>query len=172
MAESPRLEAKENFVYYGCVKRYRIGAHTKHNLKLHLIWIPKYRKKIFIGPIVVRVRELIRHITVEHDMQILSGKVSPDYIHVIISYHPHQHISKRVQWLKGTSSRELLKEFPHLRKQLWGRHVWARGYLVVSSGTITDQMVLQHIAEQEWESMRDESQFVIDETMKLPPSRR
>ncbi len=108
----------------------------------------------------------------EHDIQILSGKVSRDHIHVFISYHPHQHISKIVQWLKGTSSRVLLQEFPHLRKQLWGRHLWARGYLVVSSGTITDKMVEEYIAEQEGEPMQDDSQFVIDETTNLPPSRR
>ena len=154
------------------MKRYRIGAHTKHDLKVHLVWIPKYRKKILTGPVAVRVRDLIRQIAMEHDIQILSGKISHDHIHVFISYHPHQHVSRIVQWLKGTSSRVLLQEFPHLRKQLWGRDVWARGYLAVSSGTITDQMVEQYIAEQEGEPIHDESQFVIDEDKKLPPSRR
>jgi putative transposase len=125
------------------VKRYRIGAHTKHDLKVHLVWVPKYRKKILTGPVAVRVRDLIRQIAMEHDIQILNGKVSRDHIHVLISYYPHQAISKMVQWLKGTSSRVLLQEFPHLRKQLWGRHVWARGYLAASSGTITDQMIEQ-----------------------------
>ena len=120
----------------------------------------------------VRVRDLIRQIAMEHDLQILGGKVSRDHIHVFIFYYPHQHISRIVQWLKGTSSRVLLQEFPHLRKQLWGRHVWARGYLAVSSGTITDEMVEQYIAEQEGEPIQDESQFVIDDITKLPPSRR
>ena len=154
------------------MKRYRIGAHTKHDLKVHLVWIPKYPKKILVGPVAVRVRDLIRQIAMEHEVQILYGKVSRDHIHVLISYQPQQSISKIVQWLKGTSSRVLLQEFPHLRKQLWGRHVWARGYLAVSSGTITDEMVEQCIAEQEGEPIQDESQFVIDETTKLPPSRR
>ena len=154
------------------MKRYRIGAHTKHDLKVHLVWIPKYRKKILTGPVAVRVRDLIRQIAMEHDIQILSGKVSRDHIHVLISYPPHQAMSKIVQWLKGTSSRVLLQEFPHLRKQLWGRHVWARGYLVSSSGTITDQMIEQYIAEQEGEPLQNGSQFVIDEDTKLPPSRR
>ncbi len=63
------------------VKRYRIGAHTKHDLKVHLVWIPKYRKKILIGTVAVRVRDLIRQIAMEHDIQILSGKVSHDHIH-------------------------------------------------------------------------------------------
>ena len=63
---------------------------------------------------------------------------------------------------KGTPSRV---------EQLWGGHVWARGYLAVNSGTITDQVVERYIAEQEAEPVHDESQFVIDESTKLPPSR-
>jgi putative transposase len=154
------------------VRRYRKGAHTKYDLKVHLVWIPKYHKKILIGPVAGRVRDLIRQIAMEHDLQFLSGKVGRDHIHVLISHHPHQSVSKIVQWLKGTSSRVLLQEFAYLRKQLWGRHVWGRGYLALSSGTITDEMIQEYIAEQEGEPIQDDSQFVIDEDTKLPPSRR
>jgi putative transposase len=154
------------------VKRYRKGAHTTHDLKVHLIWIPKYRKKVLIGAVAIRVRDLIRQIAMEHELQILSGKVGRDHIHVLISYLPHQSVSKIVQWLKGTSSRVLLQEFAHLRKQFWGRHLWARGYLAVSSGTITDEMIEAYIAQQEGEPLQDDSRFVIDEDKKLPPSRR
>jgi putative transposase len=66
----------------------------------------------------------------------------------------------------------LLQEFPHLRKHLWGRHVRPRGYLAASSGTITDEMIQQYIAEQEGEPIQDERQSVINEDTKLPPSRR
>jgi putative transposase len=123
-----------------------------------------------MGPVAIRVRNLIRQIAMEHDIQILFGKVSQDHIHVFISYHSHQHVSRIVQWLKGTNSRVLLQKFLHLRKQLRDRHVWARGYLPVSSGTITDQMVKEYIAEQKGEPIHDESQFVIDENTKLLPS--
>ena len=67
-----------------------------------------------------------------------------------------------VQWLKGISSRVLLQEFAHLRKAFWGKHFWARGYLAVSSGTITDDMIAQYIEEQEGEPLHDDSQFPID----------
>jgi len=154
------------------VRRYRKGAHTTYDVKVHLVWIPKYRKKVLIGPVAIRVRDLIRQIAMEHEIQIISGKVGRDHIHVLISYLPHQNISKIVQWLKGTSSRVLLQEFAHLRKQFWGRHLWARGYLAVSTGTITDEMIEAYIAEQEGEPLQDDSRFVIDEEKKLPPSRR
>lgn len=144
------------------MRLYRLGAHTKFDLKIHVIWIPKYRKKVLSGPVAVRVRDLIRRIAAEHELTIVSGKVARDHVHVLISYRPHQDVSTIVQWLKGISSRVLLQEFAHLRKQFWGKHLWARGYLAVSSGTITDDMVRKYIEEQEGEPVHDDSRFPID----------
>ena len=144
------------------MKLYRVGAHTKYDLKVHLVWIPKYRKKILTGAVALRVRDVLRQIAMEHELAIISGKVSSDHIHLLVSYRPHQDVSTIAQWLKGISSRILLQEFPHLRKMLWGRHVWARGYLAVTTGTITAEMIHKYIAEQEGEPVQDDSRFVID----------
>jgi putative transposase len=119
-----------------------------------LVWIPKYRKAVLVGEVAVRVRDLIRQIAMEHELEIISGKVSRDHVHVFVSYRPTQKFSQIMQWLKGTSSRVLLQEFPHLRRKFWGRHFCARGYLAVSSGTITD--------EKEGEQIADDSRFPID----------
>jgi len=129
---------------------------------VHLIWIPKYRKPVLVGDLAVRVRDIIRTIAAEHELEILSGKVARDHVHVFVSHRPTQRISQMVQWFKGISSRVILQEFPRLRKQFWGRHFWARGYLAVSSGTITDEMVREYIEEQEGESIVDDSRFPID----------
>jgi len=154
------------------MRRYQVGAHTKHDLKVHLVWIPKYRKKVLTGDIAIRVRDLIRQIAMEHEITILSGKVACDHIHVLVAYRPHVDVSTIVQWLKGISSRVLLQEYPHLRKKFWGKHFWARGYLAVTTGTLTDDMVQKYIAEQEGEPVVDDSRFVIDKSLNLPPSRR
>jgi len=154
------------------MKRYQLGAHTKHDLKVHLVWVPKYRKKILSGEVAIRVRDLIRQIAMEHEITILSGKVASDHIHVLVGYRPHVDVSMIVQWLKGISSRILLQEFAHLRRAFWGRHLWARGYLAVSTGNLTDEMVKTYIAEQEGEPVHDDSRFVIDSPPKPPPSRR
>ncbi len=144
------------------MRRYKIGSHTKTDLKVHIIWIPKYRKKVLNGQVAIRTRDLLRQIAMEHDIDIISGKVASDHVHMFIGYRPTQNISKIVQWLKGISSRILLSEFVHLKKQYWGRHIWARGYLAVSSGTITDEMIQEYIAEQEGEPVVDDSRFLID----------
>ena len=144
------------------MRHYRLGAHTKHDLKVHLVWIPKYRRPVLHGAVAVRVRDLVRQIAMEHELEIISGKVARDHVHVLLSYRPYQDISKIAQWLKGISSRVLLQEFAHLRRQCWGRHLWARGYLAVTSGTITDEMIKQYIEEQEGEPLQDDSRFPID----------
>jgi putative transposase len=144
------------------VRQYRLGAHTKSDLKVHLVWVPKYRKQVLTGEVALRVRDLIRQIAAEHELEIISGKVARDHVHVFISYRATQRVSQIMQWLKGTSSRVLLQEFSHLRKKFWGRHLWARGYLAVSSGTITDEMIKEYIDEQEGEQISDDSRFQID----------
>ena len=144
------------------MRLYKLGAHTKTDLKVHVVWIPKYRKKVLTGQVAIRTRDILRQIALEHEIEIISGKVSKDHIHMFISYRPTQNISKIMQWLKGISSRILLSEFAHLRKQFWGRHLWARGYLAVSSGNITDDAVQKYIEEQEGEPVMDDSRFQID----------
>jgi putative transposase len=108
----------------------------------------------------------------EHEIAILSGKVASDRIHVLVAYRPHVDVSMIVQWLRGISSRILLQESAHLRKMFWGGHLWARGYLTVTTGNLTDEMVQAYIAEQEGEPIHDDSRFIIDNPSKLPSSRR
>ena len=127
-----------------------------------MVWIPKYRKSVLTGDVALRVRDLIRQIAAEHELEIISGKVARDHVHVFLSYRPTQKVSQIMQWLKGISSRVLLQEFPHLRKKFWGRHFWARGYLAVSSGTITDEMIQEYLDAQEGEQIADDSRFPID----------
>jgi putative transposase len=144
------------------MRRYRLEAHTKTDLEVHLVWIPKYGKRVLSGRVAIRVRDVLRQIAMEHELDIISGKVSADHVHLFLGYRPTQNISKTAQWLKGISSRVLLWEFSHLRKQFWGKHLWARGYLAVSSGNITDEMIREYIDEQEGEPVVDDSRFPID----------
>ena len=144
------------------MRRYKTGAHTKTDLKVHVVWIPKYRKNVLIGPVAVRTRDILRQIAMEHELEIISGKVASDHVHIFISYRPTQNVSKIMQWLKGISSRILLSEFSHLKRQFWGRHLWARGYLAVSSGNITDEAIQKYIDAQEGEPVVDDSRFQID----------
>jgi putative transposase len=131
-------------------------------LKVQLLWIPKYRKRVLTGQVALRARDILRQIAIEHEMDMITGKVASEHVHMCIQYKPPQDSSKMVPWLKGISSRVMVQEFAHLRKQFWGRHLGARGYLAVSSGTITDELIQKYMEEQEGEPMIDDSRFTID----------
>jgi putative transposase len=144
------------------MRRDQIGAHTKTDLKVHLLWIPKYRKRVLTGQVAIRARDVVRQMAVEHELDLITGKVASDHVHLFLQYQPHQDISKIVQWLTGISSRVMVQEFAHLRKQFWGRPLWARGYLAVSAGNLTDELIQKYIEEQEGEPLIDDSRFTID----------
>jgi putative transposase len=79
------------------MRSYRKNSHSKHDLKVHLIWIPKYRKRVLVGKVAERVRDVLRQVSMEHEIHIISGKVASDHVHMFISYRPQQAISKLVQ---------------------------------------------------------------------------
>jgi len=88
------------------------------------------------GQIGIKVRDLIRQIAIENDIEVISGKVAPDHVHIFVSYLLHLSISEMMQKIKGKSSYKIMASFPDLKKVYWGRHFWARGYLAVSSQDI------------------------------------
>ena len=61
------------------MRRYQLGAHTKTDLKVHLIWVPKYRKRVLTGAIAIRARDVLRQIALEHEIDIITGKISIDH---------------------------------------------------------------------------------------------
>lgn len=67
----------------------------------------------------IRVRDLIRQIAAGRELEIVSGKVARDHVHVLVAYRPDQRVRQIAQWLKGIGSRVLLQEVPHLRKKFW-----------------------------------------------------
>ena len=127
------------------VKLYRKSSHSVFRIEIHLVWITKYRYKVLVDPVGTRVRELLRRICTEENAEIISGVVSQDHVHMLVSIDPSTSISKLVQYLKGKSSRKLQQEFPHLKKRYWGQHLWARGYFAVSTGNVSTKMIKAYI---------------------------
>ncbi len=127
------------------MENYRTSSHSRYDIKYHFVWITKYRKQVLTGAVGTRVRDLVREICRTHDIEILQGAVSKDHVHVLLSCPPNISPSKIMQYIKGKTSNKLLSEFHHLRKLFWGRHFWARGYFVASSGNVTDEVIMEYI---------------------------
>ena len=123
----------------------RIGNHTTSCVSAHIIWCTKYRYKVLEGDVQIRCRDLLVQVCNSEDVKILKGVVSKDHVHMHIEYPPKLSISDIVKRLKGRSSRILQMEFPHLKKRYWGKHFWAIGYGVWSTGVITDEMVQEYL---------------------------
>jgi putative transposase len=128
---------------------YRKGSHTVYDLKYHVVWITKFRKPVLRGEVGKQLRELIRQTCASLDVYIVSGHISVDHVHLLLSVPPNIAVSDLVQRLKGRTSRRLLEDFTELKRQFWGRHLWARGYFVASSGNVTDDIIKQYIESQD-----------------------
>jgi putative transposase len=131
------------------MQNYRKTSHTTYDCKYHIVWITKYRKKVMTGLVAERVRELIRQICKENEVEIIKGHISKDHVHLFVSVPPHLAISKLVQYMKGRSSYKLMMENKEMSKVFWGRHLWGRGYFVATSGNITDEVIMEYINNQD-----------------------
>ena len=149
------------------MEHYRKGSHSVYDLKVHLVWITKYRKPVLFGDVAIRVRDLIREIYKSLDVEILKGHVSKDHVHLFVSIPPHLSVSKMVGRIKGKTSRKLLAENRKLAKQFWGRHLWARGYFAASSGNVTDDVIMQYIATQDLQERARDDDFTIGPLSRL-----
>ncbi|NIA09490.1 MAG: IS200/IS605 family transposase [Nitrospiraceae bacterium] len=143
------------------MEHYRKSSHTVYDIKYHLVWITKYRKPILHRDIAGKLREFIREICKSKDVEIIKGHISKDHIHIFVSVLSHISVSQLMQAIKGKSSRKLMMEFKILSKAFWGRHMWARGYFVASSGNVTDEVIMKYIEEQGKEP--PDGDFKIDE---------
>ena len=144
---------------------YKRGAHSIYDLKYHVIFCTKYRYRILTGEVGQRVRELIREICSANYVDIVSGSISPDHIHLLLSVPPNISLSKLLQYLKGKTGRKLQMEFLHLRKKYWGQHIWARGYFAVTVGNVNESDIHKYLEEQE--SKHNEDNFNISEYKAL-----
>jgi putative transposase len=127
------------------MENYRTGPHSRYDIKYHIVWVTKYRKRVLTGAVGYRLRELIIEICKRNEVEILQGHVSSDHVHMFLSSPPNLSVSKLVQYLKGKTSRKLMMEFRPIQKQFWGRHLWARGYFAATSGNVTDEVVQEYI---------------------------
>ena len=144
------------------MQNYRKTSHTTYDCKYHIVWITKYRKKVLGGQVGIRVRELIREICKRNNVEILKGHISRDHVHLFVSVPPHLAISKLVQYLKGKSSYKLMQENKQISRLFWGRHIWARGYFVATSGNITDEVIMNYIDNQDSKENEDDDFTTID----------
>ena len=124
---------------------YWTGAHTKHRLMYHLVWIPKYRKRVLQGNIAKRIEELLYQCAEVNGWRIDELSIQPDHIHMLVQLKPNISLSKAVQLFKGGSSRIIRTEHPELEEFLWGDSFWADGYFAETAGQVNIEKIKTYI---------------------------
>ena len=133
------------------VKRnYWSGAHTKHRMLYHIVWIPKYRKRSLIGEIAQRIKELIEECAEVNQWRIDELSVQKDHVHILIQLRPDISVSKVVQLLKGSTSYQIRKEYPKLKEFYLGttKSFWSDGFFVETVGQINEAKIKEYIQNQ------------------------
>jgi putative transposase len=119
------------------------ASHAVYDTTYHLVWCPKYRKKIFEREEVrERAGRLIEEICEEYGIGIEEMEVATDHVHILVSFPPSRSIGEVVRIIKSISARELFREFPRLKKRLWAGKLWEDGYF---ARTVGDRMTRQVI---------------------------
>lgn len=127
-------------------KRWRKSRSATYNIAYHLIWCPKYRRKVLINGVDVRLKELLKEKAKEMGMIIEQMEVMPDHVHVFVKCEPNDSPQWIVSQFKGSSSRILRDEFSWLRSRL--PTLWTRSYYCESVGHISERAVKKYIENQ------------------------
>lgn len=113
-----------------------------------MVWIPKYRRSVLVGPVADRLREIIPTIAVEREWEVIAQEVMPDHIHLFVSAPPAVNPSDMVKVFKGITARLLLKQFPNLAHKTGRGTLWAPSYFVGSAGNVSAEIIQRYIEEQ------------------------
>ena len=131
-------------------------SHTKYRCQYHIVFIPKYRKKVLYGRLRQDVREIITELCKYKGVTIISGAVCIDHVHLSVSIPPKMSISNFMGYLKGKSTLMLYDRHPDLQSK-WDKAFWARGYYVETIGNVTEAAIKKYIEEQSDESRKEEN---------------
>jgi putative transposase len=121
--------------------------YTHYTIAYHLVWIPKYRRRVLTGEVQKETKRLIAECCEQHGLTLLAMETDEDHIHVFVSAPPRFSPAMIANLLKGHSSRYLRERFPHLKKVCGKEQLWTQSYYVATSGVITEQDIRMYIAE-------------------------
>jgi putative transposase len=122
------------------------GNSTIYNINYHIVFCPKYRKKVLIDNIKEDLELIIKSICESNEWKIIELNILEDHIHLFITTHPKHSPMEIVKKLKGISARLLFKKYLDFqKKEYWGKHLWSQGYYVGTAGVVTKEAIRKYI---------------------------
>jgi REP-associated tyrosine transposase len=131
------------------VEEYKTGSSTKHRLLFHLVFCPKYRRRVLIGDVARRLNELFTQACEMNDWEIHELNIQKDHVHMLLQINPRESLSHVMQILKGGTSYIVRKEFPDLEEFLWGDSFWGDVFFAESVGAKNEKVIREYIKNQD-----------------------
>lgn len=125
---------------------YKSNNNIVYSCKYHVVWCPKYRRKVLVGKIETRLKEIIQETCAELSVEIIEMELMPDHVHLLLEVDPQFGIHKAVKQIKGISSHILRQEFKELRTKL--PTLWTNSYFVSTVGGAPLEVIKQYIESQ------------------------
>ncbi len=111
------------------------GCHSVYSLQFHLVLVVKYRKKVLVGKLANRLKEIVVEVAEHFGIEIIEQETDKDHIHILFSARPTIMLSRFVNSLKSVTSRKLRREFPEvMKRELWGGKFWSPSYFIATTG--------------------------------------
>ena len=135
-------------------------AHTKWNCKYHIVFAPKYRRKVFFGQKRFEIGGIIRELCRWKGVELLSAEACPDHIHILVAIPPKMSVSSFMGFLKGKSSLMIYEKWGNMKFKYRNRQFWCRGYYVDTVGK-NEKKIAEYISNQLKQNEMSE-QLVLD----------
>ena len=127
--------------------------HTVWDCKYHMVWIPKYRKKVIYGDLRKYLGEVLRDLAIQKECKIHEGHLMGDHIHMMISIPPKYSVAQVAGFIKGKSAIHIARAYAGRKRNYTGQSFWARGYYVSTTGR-DEEVIRQYIKNQEKSDLR------------------
>ena len=131
-------------------------SHCRWKCQYHIVFIPKYRKRVLYGNLAGDIRDIIKTLCRYKGVEIIAGAVCQDHVHLCVAIPPKYSISRFVGYLKGKSTLMIYDRYPNLQSK-WDKAFWARGYYVATVGNITEEAIKKYTKEQSEASRKEDS---------------
>jgi REP-associated tyrosine transposase len=125
---------------------YKSNKNVVYSSKYHVVWCPKYRRKVLVDAIAKRLFALIHKAASKYRAEIIALEIMPDHVHLLVEVDPQLGIHRLVKYIKGVTSHDLRKEFPSLSSRL--PSLWTNSYFVSTVGGAPLEVIKQYVENQ------------------------
>ena len=136
-------------------------ARTKWNCKYHIVFAPKYRRKVFYGQKRLEIGAILRSLCEWKEVEIIEAEVCPDHVHMLVSIPPKLSVSGFMGYLKGKSSILIYQKYANMKFKYRNREIWCRGYYVDTVGK-NKKAIAEYISNQLQEDKEMEQMTIFE----------